>query len=101
MSEVYHPLLQIPGPELIALVPAALAHRTKVLPVGLEGDRIVLATADPDLCEMEHLDRLRFVLNREVILVAAPRSRVAFALWRCYGPPPPPDPWDDLADSPP
>jgi hypothetical protein len=81
----YTPLTQLPTRDLLALVPAELARATRVLPVALEKDVLVLATTDPLVCEMEHLDRIRFVLNRDVRLIAAPRATLEFALWRCYG----------------
>ncbi len=53
----------------MSLVPADLARKHLVLPLGQEGGRLKLAVADP--MDLELLDLLRFRLNTEVVTAIA------------------------------
>lgn len=77
-----------PPPALVALVPAALAHMYRVVPVERRGGRLRVAIADP---AERALGDLRYMLNLEVERVLADPAALARALLRIYGPEPEPD----------
>jgi hypothetical protein len=51
-------------PEVIELVPEAMARELRVVPLASEGETITLLAADPD--DIEVIDKLTFVLNRRI-----------------------------------
>ena len=81
--------LEIPEP-ILRMVPAHFARTEKVLPIRLEGDTLVLAVDEFDDDNLERMDRLllmeklRFVCNREIRFVTAPRVSLRYAIWRLY-----------------
>ncbi len=69
-------------PEVLAVVPQALAERYRVVPVEVRGETLVLAT---DVQEREPLGReLRRVLQRPVLLRWTSSADIQFALSRVY-----------------
>lgn len=58
------------------------AQRFRVIPVGIDGERLVLATADP--LDLEHLDELREMLNCPIKLAVASREQIQGALESYY-----------------
>jgi general secretion pathway protein E/type IV pilus assembly protein PilB len=74
-----------PPAEVLRALPVDVAHQLCALPIAIEGKTLVLAVEDP--ADFERFERLQFVANREVRLVAAPRVPLLFAIWRHYGPP--------------
>lgn len=56
------------------LVPAKLIRATRVLPLSLEDDRLVVAQYDPS--DMRSIDRVKRACRRELRVVVAPRSQV-------------------------
>ncbi|GIW70913.1 MAG: hypothetical protein KatS3mg102_0455 [Planctomycetota bacterium] len=64
------------------LVPAGLAASYLVVPVRLEGERLVVAMRDP--LDYELIDNLKFVIGREIKAVAAPEDALLRALERLF-----------------
>ncbi|QDT49451.1 bacteriophage N4 adsorption protein B [Symmachiella dynata] len=63
--------LQIPI-QVIELVPASVARENTVIPLALESEALIIAIHDPMTNEV--LEKLRFILDRDIHLVqAAPR----------------------------
>lgn len=71
-----------PDPRLFAYVPASLAAREGVVPIGLEDDTLRVATsrADPDLSLVS--SRFPYVA---LSMVIAPEAEIAAALQRVAG----------------
>ncbi len=74
--------MQIPN-SIIELVTESMARENIVIPVGVEGDAVVIAMHNPN--NIEILDKLRFVLNREIRPVMAPLESIQGAINRHYG----------------
>jgi type IV pilus assembly protein PilB len=80
----YEPLDEAPAdPDLWGEVPLELLVRYSCVPVGREGERIVLAFGALD--EPAHLDELEFLLERPVEALIAPADRVSALLKRHRG----------------
>ena len=75
-------MLEIP-PSVIELVPESVARENIVLPVEMDGESLVVAISDP--MSFEVLDKLRFILNREISVVVAPDDAIQTAINRHYG----------------
>ncbi|MFM7160834.1 MAG: GspE/PulE family protein [Planctomycetaceae bacterium] len=74
---------QIP-PSVVQLVPESVARENTVLPVALEDDgSLTVAMADPSKYEV--LDKLRFIINREIKVVVAQKEEILQAINRYYG----------------
>ena len=73
---------QIPN-SIIELVTESLARENIVIPVDVDGDAVVIALHNPS--NIEALDKLRFMLNREVRVVMAPMESIQAAINRHYG----------------
>ncbi|MBL8815804.1 MAG: type II/IV secretion system protein [Planctomyces sp.] len=73
---------QIPN-SIIELVTESMARENIVIPVAVEGDAVVIAMHNPN--NIEILDKLRFVLNREIRPVMAPLESIQGAINRHYG----------------
>ena len=69
-------------PELLASVPAELARRYRVLPVGVSRQHLRIAIADPS--DLEAIDTLHSVLQRDVELVIAEESQMEEFIPRLY-----------------
>jgi len=77
LSEVVIP------PAVVELVPESVARENAVLPMA-EGDgRLTVIVSDPD--EYETIDKLRFILNRQIDIALAPRESILEAINRHYG----------------
>lgn len=74
--------LEIPN-TIISLIPESVARENVVLPLELIDDRIRVAMANA--LNLEVLDKLRFVLNREVDPVVASKDAIQNAINRYYG----------------
>jgi Type II secretion system (T2SS), protein E, N-terminal domain len=68
---------------LLDLVPADLARELQVVPLEFNGERLILAAADPG--NIAKADTLRFRLALDVRLVAAPPAELSQAVGRYYG----------------
>ncbi len=60
--------------QTMALLPVEWMHRYTCLPLGLSGNQLRLAFADPTL--VDELDRLELLTGRRISLVVAPRERI-------------------------
>ena len=74
--------LQIPN-SVIEMVTESMARENVVIPTGIEGDAVTIAMHNPN--NIEVLDKLRFVLNREIKPVMAPLESIQGAINRHYG----------------
>jgi type IV pilus assembly protein PilB len=80
----FEPLNELPDdPGLWSEVPLELLVRFACVPVGREGERLVLAFADLD--DLRKVDELEYRLARPLEVVVAPRGRVEEALKRHRG----------------
>jgi len=69
---------------VIELVPESVARENCILPLAEEEDRALrIIMSDPD--DMETLDKLRFILDRRIDVVLAPREAILEAINRYYG----------------
>jgi type IV pilus assembly protein PilB len=69
-------------PSAVALIPESLARRYAVVPIGFEGDDLVVAMADP--ANVLVIDDIRAITSRRVGVRVAARSEILEALRR-YG----------------
>ncbi|MEZ6126321.1 MAG: ATPase, T2SS/T4P/T4SS family [Planctomycetaceae bacterium] len=74
--------LQIPH-SVIELITESLARENVVIATGIENDSVVIAMHNPN--NIEVLDKLRFVLNRDIKVVMAPIESIQGAINRHYG----------------
>jgi len=68
---------------LIEMVPESVARENTCIPVELKGERLIVAV--PDAMNIEVMDKLRFILNRDVELTTASRESILAAINRHYG----------------
>ena len=73
------------APDVIALVPASVARENVVIPLSYDGETITFAAADPD--NIATMDKLRFILAKNVRFVTARRDSILAAIERHYGRP--------------
>lgn len=74
--------VQIP-PNVIELVAESIARENHVVPLALEGGTIRVVMHNP--MDFETIDKLRFVLNREVDVALAPKDMILEAIDTYYG----------------
>jgi type IV pilus assembly protein PilB len=74
--------LEIP-PAIIGLVPESVARENIVLPLRMDGESLVVAINDP--MKFEVIDKLRFILNREINCEVSPNDAILTAINRHYG----------------
>ncbi len=72
-----------PNPAVIEQVPESVARENIVFPVEMRGEALVVAMNDP--MNLEVLDKLRFILNREIQVVVAPTESIQSAINTHYG----------------
>jgi len=70
-------------PEIIAQISAADARRFKVIPVTFGESGLVLAISDP--LDVDTIDRLNFLLQRDLELVCTSPEKIKQALIKYYG----------------
>ena len=68
---------------VIALVPESVARENVVVPLRMDGDSLVVAINDP--MKFEVIDKLRFILNREVKCEVAANDAILTTINRHYG----------------
>lgn len=68
---------------VIGLVPESVSRENTVLPLRMDGDSLVVAIDDP--MKFEVIDKLRFILNREIKCEVAPNDAILTAINRHYG----------------
>ena len=69
-------------PQVLALVPAELAAKHRVVPIRLEGKKLALAMADP--ADFEAIDEVAFVSSCVIVPHIAPELRITDALSKYY-----------------
>ena len=74
--------MQIPS-DVIGLVSEAVARENTVIPIKVEDGSVHVAFHDP--MALDVLDKLRFLLNRDVKIAVAPKDQIAAAIDRHYG----------------
>jgi type IV pilus assembly protein PilB len=65
------------------LVPESVARENLVMPLALEGNILKLVTADPT--NYEKMEKLQFILNKDLQLVLAAQEQIQEAINRNYG----------------
>jgi type IV pilus assembly protein PilB len=70
-------------PEVINQIPAEDARRFKVIPVGFGESGLIVAVSDP--LDIDTIDSLSFLLQREIELVCASPEKIRQALIKYYG----------------
>lgn len=68
--------------EWLELLPINFAKRNQLLPVGRDGDTVILAAADPS--QVGPIDDVRLLLHRPVRVVVAPGIAIVEAINRIY-----------------
>ena len=77
-------LAEIKIPEsIVELVPETIARENVTIPLSEEGDALRVILADP--MDVETVEKLRFILNRQIQIALAPRSNILEAINRYYG----------------
>ncbi len=71
------------SPAILQRVPAAVATRYQLMPLGFDGNRLRIATADP--LNVQVLDELKLVLECEIAPVLASVRDIQEAIHRHYG----------------
>ena len=74
--------LEIPK-TVIELVPESVAREHIVIPLALEGNTLKLITSDPT--NYEAMQKIQFILNREIMPVLAVKEQIQEAINRNYG----------------
>ena len=74
--------VEIPS-SVVELVPESLARENFVMPLSQEAGTIKVIMHDP--MNFETIDKLRFVLNREIDIALAPKDAIVEAINRYYG----------------
>jgi len=77
LSEVVIP------PSVVELVPESVARENAILPLSAGDGELKVIVSDP--LDYETFDKLRFILNRQVSPVLAPREAILEAINRHYG----------------
>jgi len=77
LSEVVIP------PAIVELVPESVARENAILPLAEEDGQLKVIVSDPD--DFETFEKLRFILNRRIEPVLAPRDAILEAINRHYG----------------
>ena len=70
-------------PDIIAQISAEDAHRFKVIPVGFGANGLVLAIGDP--LDVDTIDSLNFLLQRDLELVCTSPQKIRDSLIKYYG----------------
>jgi type IV pilus assembly protein PilB len=70
-------------PQILQLVPAAMARRCHALPVGFDGAELVVAMAEPQ--NLQSVDELRFKTGKVIAPRLAFRSEIDVAISRARG----------------
>ncbi|GAC1473609.1 MAG: ATPase, T2SS/T4P/T4SS family [Isosphaeraceae bacterium] len=74
--------IEIPA-SIVELVPESLARENIVMPLAQENGAIKVIMHNP--MDFETIDKLRFVLNREIEVALAPKEAIVEAINRYYG----------------
>ncbi|HIA20321.1 MAG: GspE/PulE family protein [Pirellulaceae bacterium] len=69
--------------EVVEMVPETIARENATLPLTITGDELKIIISDP--MDIETVEKLRFILNRQVQIALAPRENILEAINRYYG----------------
>ncbi len=70
-------------PSVIELVPESVARENAVLPLAESDGHLTIILSDP--WDIDTVDKLRFILNKQIDLALAPREAINEAINRYYG----------------
>ncbi|MBT4865733.1 MAG: type II/IV secretion system protein [Planctomycetaceae bacterium] len=70
-------------PSVVEMVPESVARENTVVPLGLAGESLVIAISDP--LALDVMDKLRFILNREIDIKVSSKEQIQTAINRHYG----------------
>ncbi len=70
-------------PSVVELVPESVARENVILPMAQEGGMLKIITSDPS--DFDMLQKLQFILNKDIQPVLAPREQIIEAINRHYG----------------
>ena len=77
-------LLEVTVPQsVIEMVPESVARENRIIPLSAEGNIIKIATNEPDNYDV--LQKLQFILNKDIAPVLADREQIVAAINRHYG----------------
>jgi type IV pilus assembly protein PilB len=71
------------APEIIRLIPSGLARLHRALPVGMSGNCLRVALADP--LDLRAAEDLHFALGKDIDVVVAPTDRIEDRIKQYYG----------------
>lgn len=74
--------LTIP-PEIIERIPESVARENRVIPIADDGSVLTVAISDPD--DQDTIQKLQFILNKDIQVVLAPLDQIIAAINRHYG----------------
>ena len=74
--------MEIP-PSVIAMIPESVARENIVIPLGMDDDRLRVAMINVN--DLDVIDKLRFMVNRDIEPVGAPKESIQNAINRYYG----------------
>lgn len=75
-------VMEIP-PSVIGLIPESVARENIVIPLGVDDDRLRVAMMNVN--DLDVIDKLRFMVNRDIEPVGAPKESIQNAINRYYG----------------
>jgi len=70
-------------PAVVELVPESVARENAVLPMAVADGHLTVIVSDP--LDFETIDKLRFILNRQIDIALSPRESILEAINRLYG----------------
>lgn len=70
-------------PAMIEQVPESVARENNVIPLEIQGESLLVALDDP--MNFEVLEKLRFILNRDIRVAMAPKDAIQNSINRHYG----------------
>lgn len=70
-------------PQVVELVPESVARENVIMPMAEDNGSLKVLVSDPQ--DFETLEKLRFILNRQIDIAVAPREAINEAINRYYG----------------
>jgi len=70
-------------PSVVEMVPESVARENRVMPISADGNVLKIVTSEPDNYEV--LQKLQFILNKDIQPVLADREQIVAAINRHYG----------------
>jgi type IV pilus assembly protein PilB len=69
--------------DVIELMPESVARENVVLPYSDDGTQLTVLISNPD--DVDTMEKLRFILNRDIKIALSPRTHILEAINRLYG----------------